>query len=148
PYEWYQTFYDDLAPSLLPLYNSILSGTSPPASWHRTFLTLIPKPDRSPSLLSNWRPIQLSNCDAKIFSKLLANRLAPILPRLIHPSQAGFIRGRQAPTSLNTFGRSSVMPTTTSLMAYCSSLTKRKLTTASPTHTSTLLLPLSVFCLL
>ena len=97
PYEWYQTFYDDLAPSLLLLYNSILSGTSPPASWHRTFLTLIPKPDRSPSLLSNWRPIQLSNCDAKIFSKLLANRLAPILPRLIHPSQAGFIRGRQAP---------------------------------------------------
>src|SRR6185295_11798760 len=62
-----------------------------------TFLTLIPKPDRSPSLLSNWRSIQLSNCDAKIFSKLLANRLAPILPRLIHPSQAGFICGRQAP---------------------------------------------------
>ena len=28
PYEWYQTFYDDLAPSLLPLYNSILSGST------------------------------------------------------------------------------------------------------------------------
>ena len=97
PYEWYQTFLPDIAPALLSLFNDVLSGSAPPLSWQRTFLTLIPKPDRSPTNIANWRPIQLSNCDAKIFSKLFANRLAQVLPSLIHPSQAGFIRGRQAP---------------------------------------------------
>ena len=96
PYEWYQTFMDDLLPLLLPLFNGILQGDSPPPSWSQTLVTLIPKPDHDLSSLANWRPITLSNCDVKIFSRLLATRLALILPDLIAPNQAGFIQGRQA----------------------------------------------------
>ena len=97
PYEWYRTYLPFLAPLLLELFNGILNGDAPPASWFTTTLTLLPKPDRDPSTLRNWRPITLANCDAKLFSKILANRLATVLPRLLHPDQAGFVKGRSAP---------------------------------------------------
>ena len=97
PYEWYRTYLPFLTPHLLELFNGILRGDDPPASWFATTLTLLPKPDRDHTQLRNWRPITLANCDAKIFSKILANRLAKILPSLCHPDQAGFVRGRSAP---------------------------------------------------
>src|SRR6185295_2184365 len=76
PYEWYRTYLPFLSPVLLDLYNGILQGDAPPMSWSATTLTLIPKPGRQHSELRNWRPITLANCDAKIFSRILANRLA------------------------------------------------------------------------
>ena len=96
PYEWYQTFSDELAPLLLPFFNSILAGSPPPFSWSRTLISLIPKPNRDLADIANWRPITLSNCDVKIFSRMLTTRLAAIMPSLIDPAQAGFIKGRQA----------------------------------------------------
>ena len=96
PYEWYQTFAEPLLPVLLPLFNSILSGGPAPPSWSSTLVSLIPKPNRVLSDIANWRPITLANCDVKIFSRLLATRLATVLPQLISPHQAGFVRGRQA----------------------------------------------------
>src|SRR5499427_534161 len=96
PYEWYRTYLPILSPGLLALFNGILRGEDPPRSWFATTLTLLPKPDRDHTQLRNWRPITLANCDAKIFSKILANRLALVLPRLIHPDQAGFVWGQSA----------------------------------------------------
>jgi hypothetical protein len=96
PYEWYQTFADSLIPILLPLFNAVFQGASPPPSWSQTLISLIPKPDRDLASLSNWRPITLSNCDVKIFSRMLTSRLAVVLPDLIAFNQAGFIKGRQA----------------------------------------------------
>ena len=97
PYEWYRTYLPFMTPLLLELYNGILTGDDPPASWFTTTLTLLPKPNRDHTQMRNWRPITLANCDAKIFSKLLANRLATVLPRLLNPDQAGFVKGRSAP---------------------------------------------------
>src|SRR5689334_24862842 len=97
PYEWYRTYLPFMTPLLLELYNGILNGDDPPASWFTTTLTLLPKPDRDHTQIRNWRPITLANCDAKIFSKILANRLATVLPRLLNPDQAGFVKGRSAP---------------------------------------------------
>ena len=97
PYEWYRTYLPFMTPLLLELYNGILNGDDPPASWFITTLTLLPKPNRDHSEMRNWRPITLANCDAKIFSKILANRLSTVLPRLLNPDQAGFVKGRSAP---------------------------------------------------
>ena len=49
----------------------------------------------NPEQLKNWRPLSLINTDAKIFTKWLANRLRPLIGKLIHPMQKGFIPGRQ-----------------------------------------------------
>jgi hypothetical protein len=42
----------------------------------------------------NWRPLTLLNCDYKIISKLLAERLKNVLTKLIHPGQKELVNGR------------------------------------------------------
>lgn len=44
--------------------------------------------------ISNYRPITVLNTDYKVLTKILTERIARTAPRLIHPDQAGFIRGR------------------------------------------------------
>jgi hypothetical protein len=44
--------------------------------------------------LKNWRPISLLNVPYKVIDKLLANRLARILPDFVDIQQTGFIKGR------------------------------------------------------
>jgi hypothetical protein len=45
--------------------------------------------------IENYWPITLLNTDDKLFTKVLAIKLARCATTLIHPSQAGFILGRQ-----------------------------------------------------
>ncbi|PKU59156.1 putative mitochondrial protein [Dendrobium catenatum] len=60
-----------------------------------TAISLIPKGSHAVNI-SDFRPISLCNVFYKIVAKLIANRLKPILPHIIHISQAGFIAGRQS----------------------------------------------------
>lgn len=46
------------------------------------------------SLLQNWLPISLTNCDAKNFTRLLNSRSITIADRLINPYQARFLPHR------------------------------------------------------
>lgn len=55
---------------------------------------MIPQEDGSLLDLANWKPITLLNVDFKIAAKAIAIRLEPILPKLIHPDQTGFVKGR------------------------------------------------------
>ena len=44
--------------------------------------------------LKNWRPITLLNVDYKVAAKAIAKRIEPLLPKLIHSDQTGFVKGR------------------------------------------------------
>ena len=57
-------------------------------------ISLIEKTGRGPLYLTNWGPISLLNRDYKILAKILATRLNIVLPKLIHPMQTRFIKGR------------------------------------------------------
>ncbi|XP_074293063.1 uncharacterized protein LOC141619968 [Silene latifolia] len=58
-----------------------------------TNITLIPKCDR-PTTVSHFRPIACCNMVYKVISKLLCNRLALVLPDIIHENQGAFIKGK------------------------------------------------------
>ncbi|CDH61037.1 hypothetical protein RO3G_01611 [Lichtheimia corymbifera JMRC:FSU:9682] len=64
-----------------------------PSSWFDTRMVLLYKKG-DPELLANWRPLSLINTDAKLFTKLIANRINHVLPRLINPYQTGFMPHR------------------------------------------------------
>lgn len=48
----------------------------------------------NPSTFSDLRPISLCNFCAKIISKIITNRLGPILPQIISLEQSGFTKNR------------------------------------------------------
>lgn len=57
--------------------------------------SLIPKEGKDPLHCGNYRPIALLNMDLKLFAKILANRLLPHIPSLVHRDQAGFVPLRE-----------------------------------------------------
>jgi len=59
-----------------------------------TFIALVPK-RAEPSKPENYRPIALCNVIYKLNTKVIANRLKPLLPLLISPEQTCYVEGRQ-----------------------------------------------------
>ncbi|XP_041995759.1 uncharacterized protein LOC121745883 [Salvia splendens] len=71
----------------------LLSGAFMPRSFTATMIILIPmKPN--PVMWGGYRPISLCNVTNKIITKILASRLAPLLPLVIASNHSGFIKGR------------------------------------------------------
>ena len=71
----------------------LLKGEMSP-SQSQAVITLTEKKDQDHCDLRNWRPISLLNVDAKIASKVIAERMKRLLPDLIHNNQSGYIPGR------------------------------------------------------
>lgn len=61
---------------------------------NNTYIILIPK-TTNPSCMKEFRPISLCNTIYKIISKVLVNRIKPLLVKFISPSHKGFVQGHQ-----------------------------------------------------
>ncbi|SAL96016.1 hypothetical protein [Absidia glauca] len=64
-----------------------------PQSWLETRTVLLFKKGHR-DLLANWRPLSMINCDAKLFTKMLANRFHHCMAPIINPFQTGFMHHR------------------------------------------------------
>ena len=64
-----------------------------PNSFYVASITLILKPDKDITRKENYTLISLINIDAKIFNKILANRILKSIKRIIHHNYVEFIPG-------------------------------------------------------
>ena len=76
---------DDMTEAVL----SCLSMGVIPPSINRTFITFIPKV-KSPTKVSEFRPISLCNIIYKLVSKVAANKMKGLLPLIISDTQSAF----------------------------------------------------------
>lgn len=92
--EFYLAFYDPLGQDLLRVVEESRSSSCLYHAINYTFITLIPKSD-TPFSFDDYRPISLCTCLYNIISKIIANRLRPILSEHIAPQQFAFLEDRQ-----------------------------------------------------
>jgi hypothetical protein len=93
--EFYQTFIEDLSPTLLKIFNKIQTEGTLPNSFYEATITLIHNLYNDPTKKENFRLISLMNINAKILNKILATRFQEHIEMIIHHDQVGFIPGIQ-----------------------------------------------------
>jgi hypothetical protein len=93
PALFYQTHWDFLKEEICGAVRSFLAGNEIPSGFCDSVIVLIPKIN-NPQHLKNFRPISLCNVLYKIASKVLSNRLKPILPFVVSENQSAFVPGR------------------------------------------------------
>ena len=93
PTEFYKPFWEDLGDVLVTVLNDnfrlgVLTG-----SQREGLLRLLYKKDDK-RLAKNWRPISLLNTDYKLASKVITERLKPVMQSIIHRDQTCGVVGR------------------------------------------------------
>ncbi|KAK9951418.1 hypothetical protein M0R45_006860 [Rubus argutus] len=91
---FYQKFWNITNEIIVGTAKDFFSTGTMVAELNMTNIVLIPKVP-NPEMVSQFRPISLCNYSYKILSKILANRLKGILPKIISPFQSAFVPGRQ-----------------------------------------------------
>jgi exonuclease III len=98
PAEFHKTFFYLIGPALVTIINNErrLSKTQ-----SLSLITLLCKDSARADDLDAWRPISLLNCDYKIISKVLHNRLKLVANRLIGVNQTCGMSGRSIQDNLH-----------------------------------------------
>jgi hypothetical protein len=102
PYSVYKTFWKITGPILLESWKYSVLMESLPPSHYESVITLLPKEGKDTRDIKNWRPITLSNCDAKIITKALSTKVSKVLNSIIDVSQTAYIPGRSVADNLRT----------------------------------------------
>ena len=91
---FFQRYWDITGGQFIHMVLKVLRGRTFPKSLNDTFLVLIPKVE-NPQSVTQLRPISLCNFSYKAITKSIANRIKPVLSKLIAHTQSSFVPGRQ-----------------------------------------------------
>lgn len=96
----YKLQSEHLAPRLCMAFSESYESQSLPTSMYQAHIILIPKSGKDFKYCASHRPISLLNYALKVLTKVLATRLAKILPSLVSIDQTGFIPGKSTDINL------------------------------------------------
>lgn len=85
--------WEEVSGDLIPFIQGVFRAGTFPDELNKFLICLIPKVEQSKSV-KQFRPIGLCNTIYKLITKLLVNRLRPILQDIISPHQNAFIARR------------------------------------------------------
>ena len=94
PIEFYKSFWTDIKEYFMKAIESSYQQNRLSISQCQGVISLIPKKEKNPLLLKNWRPISLLNVDYKIVAKAIAIRIKSCLEGIINRDQTGFMKNR------------------------------------------------------
>lgn len=92
--EFYKKFATIMVSDLVQAYNHMLQMDTP-TMWPMddSYIALVPKKEGALKT-TDYRPLSLINSVQKIFSKVMANRLKPVIGEFVDHSQTGFMQNR------------------------------------------------------
>lgn len=91
--EFLKASWGTVKEDLLKFCDSFFSNEVCLRSINTSFITLVPKV-HDPRTVTDFRPISLLNSSLKLLTKIMANRLQPVITKLVHKNQYGFIKHR------------------------------------------------------
>ncbi|XP_019199913.1 PREDICTED: uncharacterized protein LOC109193526 [Ipomoea nil] len=90
---FYQHFWDVVRGDVASFVLNCLESGDLPSGLNETDIVLIPKKS-NPELVTDLRPIALSNVIYRIIAKMMANRMKPLMEGIISETQSAFIPDR------------------------------------------------------
>ena len=93
-YNILKKLWNTTGPIMVEAWRYTLSSGKLPPSHKTSVLKLIPKAGKDLKKLTNWRPITLSNCDHKLFTKVYSNRMCDRIAASIGENQTAYLKGR------------------------------------------------------
>ena len=92
--DFFLEYWDDIADVFTTTLQEVFHLGRMLLEWNEGMIYLIPKVEGVVDDIKKWRPITILNTIYKVYAKLLAIRLQPFLPHIIHKNQTGFIQER------------------------------------------------------
>lgn len=92
PAEFFQVFWEVIKDDLMAMFRDFHKGELPLHSLNFGIITLLPKQNEA-RMIQQYRPICLLNVSFKVFTKVMANRVALVAQKVVRPSNLRFYQG-------------------------------------------------------
>ena len=101
---FFKTQWSHVKDSVLKFVSHVFDSPQDIRKINQTYLVLIPKVPQ-PETLRDFRPISLCNVLYKMITKIIANRIKPMLDKVIAPNQSSFVPGRLSSETMSLWLR-------------------------------------------